>query len=648
MTAKRTSNILLQKNKLVATGEGINDLDPAGEGFAKTEDMLDRLGGLPGTDNAAEGAENASLGTIGNGPWFGWMRKKTAVTRGTGGWIKDAHLSLKLENTAVDERGSGQPGGIVNEITAGKIIRSVNNKVKLADDLLRIFRTDAVGKNFCIQIRVEAEKVFAGAFHFRVTPGRLGVEDLAMKVTGLDTVMVGQTKGPDAGGGEVEAGRTPKTPHSNDKDAAAGKPGLPRFPHAGEDGLAAVAVITRSFLTHGDSLGELFSGPQCPDTFENAYLALPFLVQRPCLLSMSKERYVVIMAGGKGERFWPQSRLSRPKHLLPIVGETPMLTQTVERLGSVVPPENVLIITNAEQREAVIEVCPTVPAGNVIAEPVGRDTAAAVGLSTLLVEHRNPEATFAMLPADHVIHDEAGFQSILATAFTAAEEEEALVTIGIRAEYPATGYGYIERGAETAQVDGRPVFEVSAFKEKPDEATARAYVESGNYDWNAGMFFWRVPVISREFASHTPDLWKALGAIREGLGEGKSLDDLLAKHYPSLEKISIDYAIMEKAAKVRVVESAFDWDDVGEWPAVERHYEKDAGGNVQRGDAVIEDGKGNIVMSGNGHTTALIGVKDLIVVHTEDATLVCPKDRAQDIKKLVRRLGEDGRHGDLL
>jgi len=363
---------------------------------------------------------------------------------------------------------------------------------------------------------------------------------------------------------------------------------------------------------------------------------------------MSKERYVVIMAGGKGERFWPQSRLSRPKHLLPIVGDSPMLTQTVERLGSVVPAENVLIITNAEQRDAVIEVCPMVPAENVIAEPVGRDTAAAVGLSTLLVEHRSPEASFAMLPADHVIHDEAGFQSILETAFTAAEDNEALVTIGIRAEYPATGYGYIERGAETARIGDRPVYEVSAFKEKPDEATARAYVESGNYYWNAGMFFWRVPVISREFEAHTPDLWKALDAIREGLVKGESLDELLATHYPELEKISIDYAIMEKAARVRVVESAFDWDDVGEWPAVERHYEKDAGGNVQRGDAVIEDGKGNIVMSEGGHTTALIGVQDLIVVHTADATLVCPKERAQEIKKLVKRLAEDGEHGHLL
>lgn len=354
------------------------------------------------------------------------------------------------------------------------------------------------------------------------------------------------------------------------------------------------------------------------------------------------------MAGGKGERFWPQSRLRRPKHLLPIVGEQPMLTQTIERLGDVVPPENVLIVTNSEQREAVLDTCPMVPPGNVVAEPVGRDTAAAVGLSTVLVASRDPDATFAMLPADHVIHDSAGFQSILRTAFAAAEAEDALVTVGIKPAYPATGYGYIERGDEAMEIDGRTVYKVVAFKEKPDEETAKAYVDSGNYAWNAGMFFWRVPVISREFEQHTPGLWKALGAIRAGLEAGEDLGQLLAEHYPHLEKISVDYAIMEKARSVRVVGSAFDWDDVGEWPAVERHYDKDADGNVTKGPVMTLDCRGNIVLSEPGHTMALVGVDDLIVVHTGDATLVCRKDKAQEIKQLVKRLGEDPQSKHLL
>ncbi len=363
---------------------------------------------------------------------------------------------------------------------------------------------------------------------------------------------------------------------------------------------------------------------------------------------MKAKRFVVIMAGGRGERFWPQSRLTRPKHLLPIVGDVPMLTQTIERLGEVVPPGQVLIITNAEQREAVIEVCPMVPEENVIAEPVGRDTAAAVGLATVLVGNRDPEASFAMLPADHVIKDAAGFQSVLDTAFTAAEEEAAIVTVGIRAAYPATGYGYIHRGKVTREISEKPVYAVQEFREKPDLATATEYVDSGEYYWNAGMFFFRVPVIAAEFSSHTPQLWRALGKIRDGLQDGVDLDSLLKEHYPNLEKISVDFAIMEKAETVRVVESAFDWDDVGEWPAVERHFPKDADNNVVNGRVMIQGGSGNIVVNDGEHMTALIGVDDLIVVQTEDATLVCPKSRAQEIKALVKALGADEANKDLL
>ncbi|MFP4281814.1 MAG: mannose-1-phosphate guanylyltransferase [Opitutales bacterium] len=352
-----------------------------------------------------------------------------------------------------------------------------------------------------------------------------------------------------------------------------------------------------------------------------------------------KDRYVVIMAGGRGERFWPQSRLARPKHLLPIVGEKPMLTQTVERLGELVPPERVLIITNTEQAAAVREVCPMLPADNVIAEPVGRDTAAAVGLATLLVKHRDPEAVFAMLPADAVIHDAAGFQRIVDAAFAAAEAEDALVTIGIKPTYPATGYGYIQKAGASGEAGGETVYEVAQFREKPDASTAQAYLDAGDFFWNAGMFFWRVPVISACFAEFTPSLWSALQAIEQGLKAGTPLDTLLAEHYPQLEKISVDYAIMERARTVRVLESAFDWDDVGEWPAVARHYPADEAGNVVRGSASLQDAKGNIVLTEPGHTLALIGVEDLIVVQTADATLVCPKAKAQEIKALVKALG---------
>lgn len=375
---------------------------------------------------------------------------------------------------------------------------------------------------------------------------------------------------------------------------------------------------------------------------------MPFDQNLSTVTRMSDNRYVVIMAGGRGERFWPQSRLRRPKHLLPIVGDKPMLTQTIERLGSVVPPERVLVITNGEQRDAVLEVCPMLPPENVIAEPVGRDTAAAVGLATVLVANRNPKGCFAMLPADAVIHDKAGFQSVLESAFVAAESESALVTVGIRPTFPATGYGYIHRGPASAEALGRTVYSVQQFREKPDLETATGYLESGEYYWNAGMFIWTVPVISREFESHTPGLWKALGQIDDGIKQGVSLDALLEEHYPGLEKISVDFAIMEKAARVVVIESAFDWDDVGEWPAIERHYPKDAEENVSIGKTVVQGGKGNIVIGEGEHTIALIGMDDLIVVQTGDATLICPKAKAQDIKGLVKELGDDERFKHLL
>ncbi|MDP0500557.1 MAG: sugar phosphate nucleotidyltransferase [Verrucomicrobiota bacterium JB022] len=354
-------------------------------------------------------------------------------------------------------------------------------------------------------------------------------------------------------------------------------------------------------------------------------------------------RYVVIMAGGKGERFWPQSRLERPKHLLPIVGDEPMLTQTILRLGEVVPPERVIIITNQEQRDAVLEVCPMLSPENVIGEPMPRDTAAAVGLAAVLVKHRDPQATFAMLPADHVIHDAEGFQSVVSAAFTAAEQAEALVTVGIQPDHPATGYGYIQREGSVDQAEGRDVFGVKEFKEKPDEATAQRYVDSGDYYWNAGMFFWTVPVIAQCFASYTPDLWKALQAIEKGLEAGQDLGELLAERYPKLEKISVDYAIMEPASnenKVRVVESDFDWDDVGEWPSIARHYPADDSGNVVRGSLLTHEANDNIVVNEKGHLTALVGVDNLIVVQTGDATLIVPRDRAQDVKKLVQQLGK--------
>ena len=365
-------------------------------------------------------------------------------------------------------------------------------------------------------------------------------------------------------------------------------------------------------------------------------------------LAMSK-RYVVIMAGGRGERFWPESRLARPKQLLPIVGEQAMLTQTVERLGGLIDAKDVFVITNAEQRDAVLEVCPNLDPEKVIGEPMGRDTAAAVGLAAILVRREDPGATFAMLPADAVIHDAAGLRATLETAFEAAESDPVLATIGIKASFAATGYGYIQQADKRGEFAGRSVYDVKRFVEKPDQARAKEYLEAGDYFWNAGMFIWSVSAIVAELEKNTPTLWGSLRAIDRGLQEGQHLDALLAKHYPNLEKISVDYAIIEKAANVVMVVSGFDWDDVGEWPAVARHYPADDQGNVVRGNAELADAKNNIIYSRDEeHLVALLGVEDLIVVRTADATLVCHKDKAQDLKELVKTIGAKAAYEKLM
>ncbi len=346
------------------------------------------------------------------------------------------------------------------------------------------------------------------------------------------------------------------------------------------------------------------------------------------------------MAGGRGERFWPESRTARPKQLLPIVGEKAMLAQTVDRLVGLVSPKDVFVITNAEQRDAVLEVCPELDPAKVIGEPMGRDTAAAVALATVLVRREDSSACFAMLPADAVIHDAAGLRSTLEAAFAAAEAEPVLATIGITASFPATGYGYIQQGDSIGEYASQKVYDVERFVEKPDLETAQSYLDAGGYFWNAGMFIWSVASIVAELEKSTPQLWQSLQAIDQGLEAGSDINALLAEHYPNLEKISVDYAIIEKASNVVMVESGFDWDDVGEWPAVERHYPKDEAGNVVRGQAELSDASGNIVYCRDDtHLVALLGVKDLIVVKTHDATLVCHKDKAQEIKELVKKIG---------
>ncbi len=347
------------------------------------------------------------------------------------------------------------------------------------------------------------------------------------------------------------------------------------------------------------------------------------------------------MAGGRGERFWPQSREASPKHLLPIVGDKPMLTQTVDRVAGVVPPANIFVITTQAQLAGCRAACPGLPAANIVAEPMGRDTAAATGLAMLLVKQRNPAAAFAMLPADHVIHDTAEYAKLLNVAFEAAESADVLVTLGIKPAMPETGFGYIQQAGPWKKVGGRDVFAVKRFVEKPNLATAQGYLASGEYFWNAGMFVWRVPVVEAAFQAHAAELYTGLAKLEVAAKSAGGWATALAEVYPTLKKISVDYALMEKSTNVVVVPATCDWDDVGAWPAIAKHFTPDAAGNVLRGLAMVEGGANNIVVSTDGHLTGVVGASDLVVVHTAEATLVCPKDRAQEIKALLERLRKD-------
>src|SRR5881398_132292 len=293
---------------------------------------------------------------------------------------------------------------------------------------------------------------------------------------------------------------------------------------------------------------------------------------------MSNPIYALILAGGSGERFWPLSRRNRPKQLLRLVSERTLLEETVARLDGFVSRERILILTNTEQEEAVRKLLTDFPEQNIIAEPAKRDTAAAVALGTGWVAARDHAATMLVLPADHVIANRAAFQETLALAAAAADETGALVTIGIKPTWACPGFGYIEQGEPVRlRSDGKiAVHRVVRFREKPNIDLAESFLRKGNFRWNAGMFVWSVPTVLSEFNRHAPELADFISQVRSP----KDLDKILHERFAKLPRISLDYAIMEKADRVLVVEASFDWDDVGSWQAVARFFKNDEHGNA--------------------------------------------------------------------
>jgi mannose-1-phosphate guanylyltransferase len=351
---------------------------------------------------------------------------------------------------------------------------------------------------------------------------------------------------------------------------------------------------------------------------------------------MSQPLYVLILAGGSGERFWPLSRRSRPKQLLSLFSAETLLEATLRRLGGLVPMEHVLILTNAEQETGVRRLCPMLPAENIVAEPAKRDTAAAIALGVGWVSMRAPGATMIVLPADHLIQDSTGFQTTLRVAAAAAETGE-LVTIGIKPTWACPGFGYIELGGSAPIPDapaGPPVFDVVRFREKPNAELAEQFLRQGNFRWNAGMFIWSIPAILSAFNRYAPELGEFISRIHRT----RDFPALLADEFPRLPKISIDYAVMEKAGRVLMVESAFDWDDVGSWTAIAKYLAAEGDGNRTNSQLKSLEAGDNIVFCEQKKTVALLGVRDLIVVETADALLVCSRHEAEKIKQLVTQM----------
>ena len=366
----------------------------------------------------------------------------------------------------------------------------------------------------------------------------------------------------------------------------------------------------------------------------------------------STDRFVIIMAGGKGERFWPISREKTPKQLVKLLGDRSFLQQAVDRVLPIVPMQNILVITNEVQASEVRKQLPKLPKENVVAEPIGRDTAAAVTLGTALVGARSTTGVMAVLPADHVIPEEKKFQQVLSDSMDLAGRGQAIVTIGIKPTEPATGYGYIHVGEALPTPEGvksykTAFFRAERFVEKPHFDQALEYVNSGQYRWNAGMFVWSFVTITEALQKHQPELYAACQRWFKVAGTPTKLKQVLAKEYPELKKVSIDYALMEHAHNVVVADGAFAWDDLGSWTAIARHLKADPEGNCAVGDFLHVDGARNIIFdartSERRTPIAVVGLRDAILVQTDDAVLLAHKSQAQKVKELVKRLAEDPR-----
>lgn len=344
-----------------------------------------------------------------------------------------------------------------------------------------------------------------------------------------------------------------------------------------------------------------------------------------------------IMGGGRGTRFWPESTRSRPKQFMSISGTQTMLRKTIDRVESEVPKENIYIVGNIDHEQLIYSEYSDIKKENVISEPIGRNTAPCIGLACLYAIRKDAQAVISAVPADHLIKDEAEFQSVLSAAERLASSRDCIVTLGIKPDSPHTGYGYIRSADELDTGLQRQIFAVDAFVEKPDIATAEKYLSCGGYFWNSGMFVFKASYMLDLFSRFLPDIYSGLMKIKDVLGTEDEMS-VITEVYKGFESVSIDYGIMEKADSVAVIPCDFGWNDVGSWSALDEIMEQDENGNVLPfSDSVVIDSSGNVIVGDCG-LISLVGVKDHIIVKSGDKVMIAAKENEQDVKRIVSEL----------
>lgn len=351
-----------------------------------------------------------------------------------------------------------------------------------------------------------------------------------------------------------------------------------------------------------------------------------------------RHRFAVLMAGGVGTRFWPWSRRASPKQLLPLAEERSMLAVTAERVRSLVPDENVLIVTSDSLAKQVARDLPWLPRSGILAEPFGRNTAPCIAWAAYEAMSRDPDAVLLVLPADHVIRPMAAFHKAARQAMSVAAGCDRLVTFGIEPTSPETGYGYIQEGEP---IQGTPARAVKYFHEKPERSRARRFLARGGHYWNSGMFAWKAQTFLDETCRYLPELIDAMEGMESARTRGRVSARAVREAYEAVEGVSVDVGILERSDRVAVLPVSFEWNDVGSWDAMEALWPGDADGNRSRDPLVTVDASGNLVAT-RGKPVALLGVENLVVVDAGDAILVCPRDRCQDVRKIVDLLDAGG------